>query len=94
MLGGTPYYHDGYMRGLTPISSNNTHNFSTNGDGILTTRGGGGYTERLWHGQVVGGKDQGARLPGSGDALAPRLFAKIHPTWTPKPDNANIRRRT
>ena len=32
-----------------------------------------------WHGQLAGGgKDQGVRLPGSGGALASRIFAKIH----------------
>ena len=46
--------------------------------------GAGGYLERIRHGQVVGGEHQGARLPGSGGALASRLFAKMHPTRTPK----------
>ena len=40
------------------------------------------------------GEDQGAQLPGSGGALASRIFAKIHPVRTPKPDDANIRKIT
>ena len=44
--------------------------------------GGAGYTERLRHDQVAGGKDQGARLLGGGGALASRLFARSQPTDT------------
>ena len=84
-----------------PVNIHIHHTSSTDGDGIMKKKGGrergergggggSGEPERRWHGQVAGGKDQGAQLPGSGSALASRLFVKSHTTRTPKPDDAKM----
>ena len=48
---------------------------------------------QLRYDQLAADEDQGVQISGSVGALASRLFVKINPTRTPKPDNAKIWRK-